>query len=132
MRWVFKFFLSLCVLLLGSHALTSHGYLNYTVKKGYDSPTPATYSYAHNRKARIGKTVPSNAGKISNRIKATEVEEEEEALSFKRHSETVNFCITFFDMEVSAGNKEQPQLPFCEHFSYASSDKFIVHRVIRI
>ncbi|KAA2241318.1 hypothetical protein F0L74_15550 [Chitinophaga agrisoli] len=95
----------------------------------------SNYACAHERrKTRIGKTVPSNAGKLSNKPKATEVEEDDETAPFRRYLECGSYCIGFyFAQEIgSSYSHVETHLPSCEHFSYYSSDKFIVHRVIRI
>jgi len=72
------------------------------------------------------------SGARKEKIKATEVEDEEESLSSRKHLEISNYY-HFDPLEPAAyySYLKNP-LPFCNHFSYLFSDKFIVHRVIRV
>jgi hypothetical protein len=65
---------------------------------------------------------------------ATELEDEDDFIAFRKFVEVTNYFLSFFYAHV-LGNDSQyvkNRLPVCEHFSYSSSCKYIMQRVIRI
>jgi hypothetical protein len=134
MRLLTRFLLSLCFLWLGGYVLTCHSGIGYPLKQVIERPIHNNYTSLEYRKAQIIKTPSRSTDKGAEKTKAIEIEEDEdESVLFKKYLETGNFQTAFL-------NTQGPEnfllclnpLPSCEHFSYSSSDKFIIHRVIRI
>lgn len=135
MRVLIKILLSLCVLLLGGYALTCHNVIGYSPKKVFDRSPQIHYVCFQYDKAQISKSPAPKTKKGREKIKAIEIEEEdEESALFRKYLETGSPLIAFlngFDPS-SVYQYFKGSLPFCEHFSYISSFKFIIHLVIRI
>lgn len=127
-RLLIGFILSLYSLLPGVFA---HGYSPEKI--------PEVSAQAHFFTGQIDEAQTSMVGlpgarKAGDKIKAIEIQEDEESGSSRKYSESRNACIAFY---AALNNSDIPCyfkscLPFCEHFSYSSSYKFIIHRVIRI
>ncbi|BAV05969.1 hypothetical protein FLA_1984 [Filimonas lacunae] len=76
----------------------------------------------------------SGKNSVYDKEDATEVEDDDESISFRKYSEISNFTVSFIFTQVP-GNFvciHNNRLPFCKHFSYSSSSKYIVHRSIRV
>jgi len=117
MKLFIRYLLAFCFLLLGGYVLTCHNRICSAVR---------------NDRGQIRKTT-SSSHKIGHSIKATENEDDDESSSSRKYARTTCYSITFFRQTPgSVYHDPENRLPFCEHFSYSSSDKFIVHRVIRI
>lgn len=73
-------------------------------------------------------------GKEQERIKAVEVEEDEESESFHQYLSLYTDFTDYYTAIIPACTYllERYSLPFCEHFSYASLEKYLLHLVIRI
>ena len=136
MRLLIKFIISLCFLLWGGYAHAYQRRMCNAPKRFFETTIRANLPGEQHDQVLVSKPRPSNAGnKAGDTIIATEIEEEDdEAGSYKKRSLAGHGCISFFDGQ-APGNIPlylNAPLPFCEHFSYSSSDKFILHRVIRI
>ena len=135
MRVLIKLFLSLCVLLLGGYALTCHNVIGYSPKKVFDRSPHIRYTCFEHDKAQISKAPSPKTKKGREKTKAIEIEEDdEESALFRKYLETGNTFIAFLNTRglTSVYQYFEGPLPFCEHFSYFSSYKFIIHLVIRI
>jgi len=135
MRVVIKFLLSCCVLLLGGYALTCHNVIGYTPKKVFDRSPHIHYSCLRYDNAEITTAPSPKTKKGREKIKAIEIEEEdEESALFRKYLETGNTLIAFLNAQAPTSVYQyfEGTLPFCEHFSYFSCYKFIIHLVIRI
>jgi hypothetical protein len=122
------------MLLLGGYALTCHNVIGYSPKKAVDRPPKLNYSSRYDN-AEITKAPAPKTRKGREKIKAIEIEEEtEESGLCKKYLETGNTLIAFLNTQELSPVYQyfKGSLPFCEHFSYFSSYKFIIHLVIRI
>ena len=66
-------------------------------------------------------------------INATELEEDDFSAS-RKFVEITNYFLSFFYKAIAgnSGQHQKDRLPFCKHFSYSSSYKYLTQRVIRI
>lgn len=137
MRVLIRFLLSLCFLLLrGYFPLYAHAYharACCSSKKILEQSAQAGFVAVQN-KDLIRKATSSNTGKVIDRIKAEEVEDEDESFSLRKHADISSYFIGFFYAHVLGYFLccKQKRLPFCEHFSYTASNKCILNCVIRI
>jgi hypothetical protein len=136
MRILIRFIISLCFLLWGGYTHAYQQHLYNTLKERFERPVPASSTVEHDGRVRVSKNYPANTrNNAGDAVEATEIEEEDDdPTSFKKRSPGGNGSISFFDGE-EAGDRLlylHAPLPVCEHFSYHSSNKFILHRVIRI
>jgi hypothetical protein len=84
--------------------------------------------------AAFKKADVPNTHKDLDRIKAVEIDEDDET-ECTRHftSCTPDFAAIYTSIDPSFPHHfQQNNLPFCEHLSYASEEKYILHLVIRI
>jgi hypothetical protein len=132
-RLLVNFFLSLCFFLLKGH---SHLYADtdqenlYTSLRQHSESTVQIKVFDLRSHQPLISNAPSSGAK-KEKIKATEVEEEE-SFSARKHLQISHyFCLSSQEPTSDYSYLKNP-LPFCNHFSYSSSDKFIVHRVIRV
>jgi hypothetical protein len=136
MKSVIIFFLFLCFLLLTGH---NHLYSsNYQSRSSYSVPKLAELSKQSaletNTKSQyiIRNDAPSDNEEDA--LSATETEDDDELLAPRKYVEITNYLITFFYSHAAglANSRMQTRLPFCKHFSYTSSDIYIVQRVIKV
>lgn len=132
-RLLINFFLSLCFFLFKGHghlyADTDQDNLYRSLQQHSESTVQIKVFDTRNQHPLISNA-PSS-GKKKEKIKATEVEEEE-SFSARKHLQISHyFCLSSQEPTSNYSYLKNP-LPFCNHFSYSSSDKFIVHRVIRV
>lgn len=132
-RFCINFFLSLCFFLLKGHG---HLYADTDQDNLYKSLQQHSESTVQIRVFDILSQQPliSNApssGAKNEKIKATEVEEEESFSARKHLQISQYFCLSSQDPTSDYSYLKNP-LPLCNHFSYSSSDKFIVHCIIRV
>src|SRR5690242_11418572 len=127
MRWLFRLLLSLCFILVGGYALLhSHhsGYaLNSVSKNSLQSDHPSQLS----DDAYINSIASPSAKKMYERIKAVEIEDDDESEPLRKLLDTNYYSNTFLFAHIQShilSSLENP-LPFCAHFSYVSSYKFI-------
>jgi hypothetical protein len=132
-RLLINFFLSLCFFLLKGHghlyADTDQDYLYRSLQQHSESTVQIKVFDISNHHPLISNAPAS--GKKKEKIKATEVEEEE-SVSARKHLQISHYFCLSSQQPTSKHSYLKNPLPFCNHFSYSSSDKFIVHRVIRV
>lgn len=130
MRLVITFFLSLFFLLPGGY---DHLYaICYTTAKPAAKAEQATLSASKSSHFLIKKATSSDVENEA--VNATEREDDDELPSERKLVEINNYFISFFYTH-SHGyfhSYLKDRLPFCKHFSYTSSGKYIVQRAIRV
>lgn len=136
-RLLIRYLLSLFFLFWGGYAHLHHHRCCYGSNKIYQGSVQVGLSSSSNRRICFSKAPPASNGPriYYSRIKATIVEEEEdeETESSRNHSNTSYYTGFFYAQSMGAIDHQlNGRLPFCEHFSYSSSSKFILHRVIRV
>lgn len=131
-RFLIKCFLALCFLLLKGYghlyADTDQDYLYRSLQQHSESSVQVTPP--QNDQALLSNAPSSGAKK--EKIKATEVEDEEESFSGRKHLLISTYFLFNPQEPASYYSYLKNPLPFCNHFSYSSSYKFIIHRVIRV
>lgn len=137
MRALARLLLSLCFILLKGYG---HLYAHTGQDCCYFAPakiTPPSAAFItdniESRQALISKPTSPNTKRPNYKSKATEVDDDDESTSSRKHIECSNY-ITFFYAQtpVSIHDYQKKRLPLYNHFCYFSSPKFIVHRTIRI
>lgn len=128
--------LSVYILLLGGY---SHSYCppdSFTPGKYFQNLTADEFpADTHCEEAdQFANPAPTDAREASEKLKAVEIQEDEDSQTFRKQQLFARLLVVAFfaDANRLAAIFPQPELPFCPHFSYASPEKFIVHRVIRI
>lgn len=138
MRWFIRCLLSLSFLLLRGYvhlyAHTTHTGNNTVAQQIIAPSLPHHFSQLHNRKGLVNEAGAPGSRKISDRLKATEIEDDDDTLSLRKYAEISPYFIAYLHAYVLNFFHccKQKRLPFCEHFSYAASGKCILYRVIRI
>jgi hypothetical protein len=135
MKLFVRFLLSLGFLLLGGHARTSqestHGFPQHFFT-AFEQTGDASLQSAP---AFFTQGPASGHREINDLLADEEVEDDDdddESKSSKKHPGTGN-SISLIDQQSAANDRFiKSALPFCEHFSYTSALKFIIHCVIRI
>lgn len=136
MRLVITFFLSLCFLLLrgGDHlyAHTSQNHSRYSPAELPKRSEQSGLGTVKNTQSAIRKA--DQSGAQDEAISATETEDDEEWISPRKYVQITNYFINFFYAHLTglAHRGLNNRFPFCKHFSYTSSDIYIVQRVIRV
>ena len=143
MKLLLKFLLPFCFLFLGRYVYTSQTRVchlpNYTLESALvTAATPSITSpdniAKHHKPGVIYRTPSSNTKKLGDRIKATEIEDDDDLESFKKQAAAGSYCTTFFYALAPEKTHHylSKRLPLCEHFSYFSSSCFIINCVFRI
>lgn len=136
MKLVITFLLFLCALLLtgrsnpyGNTNQNSVSLSSVQLGKIINQSNPG---HIKNAQTGISKTTTSNDK--SEGVNATETEDEDELISPRKLLEITNYFVSFFHSQAfdQYNSRFQTGLPFCKHFSYTSSDIYIVQRVIRV
>lgn len=128
------YLLSLCFLLLGSYAHADELRLDHSFQQCIENPVAVTLATMPNSNGMI-YAIPSGKESITDRLKATEIEEDCDSESFRKLLETGIPRITSFyalqpgSILPSLCSQRRPTLL---HLSGTAADKFIVNRVIRI
>ena len=138
MRLVITFFLSLVFLLLGGtnhlHARTNDHRTCYALPQRSVKSELARMHVVKYSPPIIRKSTFSGAA--HQKIKATEVKEEDESESESSRKLVAisNYFISLLYDQVFGHFHRylKDSIPFCKHFSYTSSYKYIIQRVIRI
>ena len=137
MKLLVRFLLSLSFFLLGGYAHTSLVRINYTQRSIFESAAQARYMAVQSVHAFYSQAPASGTRHVNDVFSDSEVEDDDddddESKHNKKSSGSYNGGINFL-MQVSADSYHSltDPLPFCEHFSYTSGLKFIIHCVIRI
>jgi len=134
MRLLIRLIFSLCFLCLGGYAYTHQFRVAYSSNNIFEATAQNYIASLQNDKVVISKDHSPNTRKLNDKIKAVEIEDDDDPVSFKKYSEAGNYCIDFFYLPkpVYVYRNYNSRLPFCNYFSWSSCDKFIVNRVIRI
>ncbi|MFT3827084.1 MAG: hypothetical protein QM731_24375 [Chitinophagaceae bacterium] len=129
-----RFLLLLCLVMCGAYAHTNHAAILYTTPH-----IQGIFAHTHlcaepTDKASICNGNSSSTKKDYERTKAVEIEDDDDTESFKHYSTATHHYLTFFYSQAYAQifHSFNNRLPFCEHFSYSSTSRFIMNRVIRI
>lgn len=133
MRLLITFIISLYFLLWGGDAYKNQDRIAYAWKSIFNKAVQTCYSGEQADEIKVSKAPASNTGdKPNDAIVATEIEEDNGEP--RKPSGTSNCHITFLCARIPMGYYRylKNHLPLCEHFSWSSSYKFIIHRVIRI
>ncbi len=133
-RFVVKVVISFYFLFLGVFAHPAQHLTHHLTGKVFQSPLSEHFSALANDEGAIRRAGHPWTRNGRNKAKAIVVEEDDETVSFKRYAETGHTNIAFYGAlsYSSICYYFKDRLPFCEHFSYYSADKFIVQRVIRV
>ncbi|MEX6686298.1 hypothetical protein QTN47_02265 [Danxiaibacter flavus] len=134
MKWLFRLWLSLCFIVVGGYALLHGHHSSYALKTGFSNSLQNDLASKQSDDTYIDGIASPNAKKMYERIKAIEIEDDDESEPLRKLLDNNYYSNTFLLAHIQShilSSLENP-LPFCEHFSYVSSYKFIIHRVIRI
>lgn len=132
MRPVFTFLLSLFLLLIQGHSYASHSRISQSTAEISVGSGQATFAATEITSTSISGLPVSD--QEDDAISVAELNDDDDLESERKYIEITNHLITFFYAPVSGYcyPYHKDRLPFCKHFSYNSSDKYIVQRVIRI
>ncbi|WP_126245041.1 hypothetical protein [Chitinophaga rhizosphaerae] len=134
-RLLIGFMLTAYMLLLGGYSHSCCQAARFSPGKYFQNLTaddmPAD---THCEEDQFTPSTPPDAREGFEKTKAVEIQEDEDAQNFRKQQLFCKILITAIFTDVNRLPSISPQLPlpFCQHFSYASADKFIVQRVIRI
>jgi hypothetical protein len=137
MRLLIRLILPLCFLLLGRFAYTYETAAYCSLQNVFESSVQANLFAGQFTRGLIYSDAPTNTRNEYDHIKALEIGEEDdddESEFSKKSSKNDNSCISFYNAGEpgSICRYFNNRLPFCEHLSWSSSNKFLIHRVIRI
>lgn len=126
-RLLVGFILSLYVFSPGGHAHAFQHSIDHAPKR-----TPVAYAFFDD--FQLCPDGLPGARRASEKIKAVEIQEDDEPGSSRKHPESRNPYITLHSTlaHQCAPRDLKRQLPLFAHSFSSSSHKFIVHRVIRI
>jgi hypothetical protein len=133
MKLVVRFLLSCFFLFLVGYAYTSTDRIGHfrknTVLQSASSRDAAVQTGQH----FLIPATPSKTRNVYVRLKATQ-EEDDDDDEWKNHSGACNRDIASFYTPAWGylSHSRSRRLPFCEHLSYTSAAKFIIHCVFRI
>jgi hypothetical protein len=137
LKLVIRFLLTSCFLLLGWYAHTSQAPIGLP-QSSVDTPAQDSYTvFQYDRSFFIAAPAPGT-DPVSDPFEGREDEEDDdddddEVKSSKKHSGSGSGGMPSFYQQASAWVYSiSCRLPFCEHLSYTSAFKFIMHCVIRI
>ncbi|OQP52770.1 hypothetical protein A4H97_23995 [Niastella yeongjuensis] len=118
--------------MLAGNAHTTHPRIGFFPGNTIERAQFGNYSTEHNDRL-LSSNAPINRKGSRERIKATEVEDDDDDLrTSKKNLGTVSISFLYNEASDYTYMFRKSSLPFCEHFSLTSSFKFIIHRVIRI
>ncbi|MEH6304901.1 hypothetical protein RYH73_04565 [Olivibacter sp. CPCC 100613] len=136
MKWLVRFFLSLCLLFLSKynhlHAYADQDHIRYSLVSVFER-----VAYEHMNAAEnilSFKPAPVNTEKVTEKIRATDKEEEDDSVSSRKYLEISNYFTDFF-YALSLGSfwrQIRQSLTFCAYFPHFSSRTYLLFRVIRI
>lgn len=132
MRVVVLFFLLLCSYLLGGHPYAHAG--RQASREGYSLKQPVNPLLLQAAASHLQQVAPGSGSRISEEHSfLVNIDDEDE--DFARKLIVLAPFITAFSYAfilICLCNSLKEQLPFCRHFSYTSSSKYLVQRVLRI
>jgi len=136
MRLVITFMLSLCFLFVRGYdhlyVLATHNHTCYSPTRPVKESEQLRLGNTTNKLTILREAASLDADNEG--VTATETDDDDELLSPRKYVEVFNYFITFFLAYRSEYicRYVKNRLPFCKHFSYTSSDQYIVLRVIRV
>ena len=136
MKLLVRFLLSFCCLLLGVHAHTSqesrHGFPKqfYTLSAEDVDNLQAGQAYVSQRRSTGDRRVNDESAEREEESDDDD-DDDNEAKSFKRHSGSGSSYISYSSVDTENA-AYLSYFPSCEHLSYLSSSRFIIHCVFRI
>ncbi|HUP12960.1 MAG TPA: hypothetical protein VM187_12125 [Niastella sp.] len=138
MKLLIKLLLSFCCLLLGVHAHTTQESRNgfprhfYTLSAEDVDSLQASQAYVSQRRSTGDRQV-NNESAEKEEESDDDDDDDDEARSSKRHNGSGSSYITSNSTSETANALYlSGHFPSCEHLSYLSSSKFIIHCVFRI
>ncbi|MGK9117098.1 hypothetical protein [Olivibacter jilunii] len=135
MKWLVRFFLSLCLLFLSKHnhlhAYAHQDHIRYSLVKIFER---VAYEQIGEANELVFKPAPLNEEKVTEKIRATDKEEEDDSVSSRKYLEISNYFTDFF-YALNARyfwRQMKQSLASSEHAPYTSSRTYLLFRVIRI
>lgn len=139
MKLLIRFLLSFCCLLLGVHAHTTQESRNgfpkhfYTLSAEDVDNLQANEAYVSQRRSSGERRVNDESAEKEEESDDDDDDDDNEVKSFKRHSGSGSSYISSYStVETENAVYLLSNFPSCEHLSYLSSSKFIIHCVFRI
>lgn len=138
MKWLVRFFLSLCLLFLSRHhqvyAYAYQDHAHYSLNKVFERVAYEHIDAEENAQSLFFKKAPVHEEKVTEKIRATDKEEEDDSVSSRKYLEISNYFADFFYALWSGAFWRQitpSVIPF-KHLLYSSSPTYILFRTIRI
>lgn len=138
MKLFSRIFLSFCIILLGlfiqQNAGGIHIFSSFLSKNASEKITPVYFNSLPNKQVVISKKASSGTNKVKDKITATESEDEDESVFVKKFLIISKYLIAAFYTLLFACicRLLKKPLPFCPHFSFFSSYRYLLLQVIRI
>ncbi|MCS3796443.1 hypothetical protein [Niastella sp. OAS944] len=137
MKLLVRFLFSFCCLLLGVHAYTTQESRNdlpknfYTLSAEDVANLQENQAYVSQRRSTGDRRVYDESAEKEEESDDDD-DDDDETRSSKRHTGTGSSYITSYSSPETEGALYLSNFPSCEHLSYFSSSKFIIHCVFRI
>lgn len=136
MKLLVRFLFSFCCLLLGVHAYTTQESRNEGSKNFHTLSVEDVNSLQANQ-AYVSQRRSTGERRVNNESAEKEEEsddddDDDETRSSKRHTAPGSGYITPYSSFETEGARYLSNFPSCEHLSYFSTSKFIIHCVFRI
>lgn len=137
MKLLVRFLFSFCCLLLGVHAYTTQESRNdfpknfYTLSVEDVANLQANQAYVSQKRSTGDRQVNDESAEKEEESDDDD-DDDNETRSSKRHTGTGSSYITSYSSLETEGALYLSNFPSCEHLSYFSSSKFIIHCVFRI
>jgi hypothetical protein len=138
MKLLVRFLLSFCCLLLGVHAHTSQEGRDalprhfYTLSGEDVDNLQANQAYVSQRRSTGDRRLYNESAEKEEESDDDD-DDDNETKSFKRHSGPgSSYISSYSSIETENAAYLLSHFPSCEHLSYLSSSKFIIHCVFRI
>ena len=137
MKLLVRFLFSFCCLLLGVHAHTTQESRNgvpkhfYTLSAEDVDNLQASQAYVSQRRSTGERRVNDESAEKEEESDDDD-DDDDETKSSKRHTTPGSSYISSYSSPDTEGALYVSNFPSCEHLSYFSSCKFIIHCVFRI
>ena len=134
MRMLIRLMFSLCFLLVGGYAYTHQFHIGYSSNNIFGATAQTYIDSLQNDKVVISKDHSPNTRRLNDKIKAVEIEDDDDPVSFRKYSEVGNYCLDLFYIQQPAfvHRLNNNRLPFSDHLLRCSGNKFIINCVLRI
>ena len=129
-----RFIFSLCFLLVGGYAYTHQFHVGNSSNNIFQATAQTYIASLQNDKVVITKDHSPNTRRLNDKIKAVEIEDDDDPVSIRKYSDVSNYCLDLFYIQQPAliYRHNNNRLPFSEHLLRYSSNKFIINCVLRI